>query len=70
MNKIINKIINKKINTPKKIMAVIIAVVAAVIYITHLQYRLPIENKINIKDILIEYKGADKYATAMCHVDT
>ena len=69
MNKIINKIINK-INTPKKIMAVIIAVVAAVICIT-LAISFANRNKINIKGYInIEYKGADKYATAMCHVDT
>lgn len=69
MNKIINKIINK-INTPKKIMAVIIAVVAAVIGIT-LAISFANRNKINIKGYInIEYKGADKYATAMCHVDT
>ena len=65
MNKIINKI-----NTPKKIMAVIIAVVAAVICIT-LTISFANRNKINIKGYInIEYKGADKYATAMCHVDT
>ncbi len=65
MNKIINKI-----NTPKKIMAVIIAMVAAVIGIT-LAISFANRNKINIKGYInIEYKGADKYATAMCHVDT
>lgn len=65
MNKIINKI-----NTPKKIMVVIIAVVAAVICIT-LAISFANRNKINIKGYInIEYKGADKYATAMCHVDT
>lgn len=65
MNKIINKI-----NIPKKIMAVIIAVVAAVICIT-LAISFANRNKINIKGYInIEYKGADKYATAMCHVDT
>lgn len=65
----LNKIINK-INTPKKIMAVIIAVVAAVIGIT-LAISFANRNKINIKGYInIEYKGADKYATAMCHVDT
>lgn len=65
MNKIINKI-----NTPKKIMAVIIAMVAAVIGIT-LAISFANRNKINLKGYInIEYKGADKYATAMCHVDT
>lgn len=65
----LNKIINK-INTPKKIMAVIIAMVAAVIGIT-LAISFANRNKINIKGYInIEYKGADKYATAMCHVDT
>lgn len=65
MNKIINKI-----NTLKKIMAVIIAVVAAVICIT-LAISFANRNKINIKGYInIEYKGADKYATAMCYVDT
>ena len=44
--------------------------VAAVIGIT-LAISFANRNKINIKGYInIEYKGADKYATAMCHVDT